>query len=364
MAVVVGVTVLLLAGCRGTEPENATNDVTASIPTLTVAPAPATKSAAMPIMTPTPETAPTATPIPTSAPVPTDTPTPPTSALTPESVDDFSDLYELLSSLDENTAASDILDVLAKSETACLRDEINGRGYQHLYDVGALSLANSLPFLLGSCIEPGRRTDIVIAVVEVSAGDLSDETGECIRAEVAGSNEDSPVHPSPYDNYVPSYQDCLDREQLIEISVSEIAWGFVKVSGDDKDCMRQAVAASFGAAESLGFDNPQYYIDMALAFRLAAIFGCLRTEQIAQFRGEPDTDADITFIECLRYLFTEQFPRLYNEAGANMFSIPPDISPEEWDALETFGNRFDECETDPPVYPTPGAPAPTLRPNG
>ena len=204
----------------------------------------------------------------------------------------------------------------------------------------------------------------MIAVVEASAGELSDETGECIRAEVTESNEDSSVHPSPYDDYVPSYQGCLNREQLIEISVSGIAWGFVKVSGDDKDCMRQAVAASFGAAESLGFGNPQYYTDMALAFRLAAIFGCLRAEQIAQFRGEPDTDVDMALIECLRYLFTEQFPRLYNEVGARMFSIPPYIGPEEWDALETFGNGFDECETDPPAYPTPGAPAPTLRPDG
>ena len=275
----------------------------------------------------------------------------------PESVDDFAALYELLANLDGDTGARDLLDALAESERACLRSEINSAGDQHLYDMEALGLANSPHFFSAFCMEPGRGADIVVALVEASVGGLPDETESCIRAEVTESYKYS----SGRFSYGPPYQDCLNREQLVELSVSELAWGFGEVSEADGECMRQAVAASFGAAERLGSGNPQHSLGIAITFQLAATFGCLSVEQIAALDGVEDA-ADIALIECMRYLFTEQFPRLYNDVGAKMFGDDIDLSQKELDVVESLWDSFDECETDPPVYPTPDAPGPTLRP--
>lgn len=346
-----GLTALLLlswASCQESEPE-------------TTAPG-ATEAASAVEPTPTPETAATATPAPTDRPIPlTATPeatAPPLPNATPESPSDFAVLHELLATIGSDTRLSDIFDALVESESACLREEIGGEVYGAIGGRPALVLVSSpLDLISAFCVEPQRKGDIIVAVMATAVSGLSGETEACIRNEIIENYGDDS---SGSFLYGPSYLNCLNQTQIIELTVYELAWEAGNVGSETRDCMRQAMAAGFGAADRLSSGNPQDSLVITIAFQEVAIYGCLSTEQIAPFFGVEATD--IPVIECLRYMYAERFPRLYNNVGAKMFGSGLDLSPKEQESLESFWDSRQECETDPPAYPTPKAPGPTLRP--
>ena len=346
---------LLLAtlGCQGSDPETATPRATLSATTAVPAPTNTPESAPPPVTgtAPPPQPSPT-TPRPRTA---TPTPVPPTA--TPESPADFAALYETLADLDGSARVGDILEALAESEALCLQKELGGEDYTAVSGQPALDVATMALIASAPCIGPERASDIMVAVMAEAIGELPDETEGCIRDEVTDSHGTD----SGSSLYGPSFMKCLDTEQFAELSASEIAVWAGGVGGDTRECLREVLSAGFGAAEGLGSGNPQHSMGITFTFHNAAIYGCLSDEQIAVFTGE-DAAPSAPAIECLRYLYTQEFPRLYNDIGPRMFGDGLDLSPEQQDAIDAFLDSRAECATNSVAYPTPEGPGPTLRP--
>ena len=149
---------------------------------------------------------------------------------------------------------------------------------------------------------------------------------------------------------------------MIELRVSGLAGRAGGVDGDARHCLWQVVSASFGAAEGLRSGKTQDIMGISVAFRDAAIYGCLSNEQVAFVTGT-DVAVFASSTECFRHLYTQEFPKLYNDLGPKIFGSSLDLSTEEHEIIDAFLQRRAECRTSPAaVYPTPSVPAPMLLP--
>ena len=123
--------------------------------------------------------------------------------------------------------------------------------------------------LLGpTCLEPGRKGDIIVAVIAEALVGLPSETESCIRYEITedhGKGLYSPFLDGP------SFLNCLNQAQTLELSVSELARQFGGVSGDERDCIRQVKATGFSVAERLISGDPQYSMTITFEFTATAI---------------------------------------------------------------------------------------------
>ena len=355
--------VLAGVGCQESEPN--TLATVATEPTQTIAPAPVTAEATQTIApTPIPGRNHTPTPsrpeanTPTVPAPPTNTPIPaPTATLgpTPEPDGDFDALYQLLASLEDNTRVGDILEVLAESEVACLQDEMNQTSYEYMARHPVLTFVTLPQFLTTGCIGTGREAEITVAVLAEAVGGLSMEVEVCIREGIIENNGDG----SRSFYQPPSYLNCLNEEELLRLSVAEIAGQAGSVDSDRKGCLYQVMSAAFGAAEGLQSGNPQDSMAITFTFREAAIYGCLSNEQVAASMG---ASASHSTIDCIRHIYTQEFPRLYNDMGPKMFGSRLDLSTLEKEGIEAFRDKRTECQDNPAVHPTPAAPGPTLLP--
>ena len=353
---------LVAGGCRQSPAETATGAARASAtaPNHEATTIPATALANTPVLA-TATRGPLKATTPASTLSPNNTVIPVTATPQPEQepVDDFGALYQLLPTLDDGTQIGEILDALAASEIACLRGEGKWLDDENVIKRPALDLAVRPNLSAGPCIDPGREADIKVALIARAAGGLSAEAESCIRDEVIEGRSDDLITVLLFQ---PLYMNCLNEEQFLEISVSELAGQAGGVDDDTRKCLRQVISGSFGAAERLRSGNPQDSMAIALTFREAAIYGCLSDEQAASITGA-DVAASVPSTDCLRHLYTQQFPRLYSDIGPGMFGSRLDLSPGELEAIEVFRDRVIECRDDPATaYPTPDAPAPTLRP--
>ena len=253
----------------------------------------------------------------------------------------------------------DLLDALAESEVSCLRSRVDDAIYDAMTQEPALAFATISQFLTTSCIETDRETDIAVALFAEAVGGLPAETEWCIGDEITENYGDGPFKPL---SLQPLYMNCLNEEQFFELSVSELAGKAGGVDDDARDCLRQVLCASFGAASELQSGNPQDGIGITIAFREAAIYGCLGNDQVAIVAG-PDVTISDSSTECLRNLYTREFPKLYNDIGPRIFGSSLDLTPQELAPVESFRDSRAECHVSPAVTdPTPDAPAPTLRP--
>ena len=360
LAVLMALALLGGAGCQESKTEKATPAAVEAASTTTPAPVntpiqrpdgarspePTQRGANVPTI-PTP---PTHTPIP----MPTATPAP-----TPESDEDFTALYRLLDSLEGDTRVGDLMDALAESEVACLEDEVDEEILDAMTREPALAFATIPYFLTASCIETDREADITVAIIAGAVGGLAAETERRIRDEISENYGDDPFRSL---SLQPRFMSCLDEGQALEISVSEISGQAGGVEENARDCLRRAVSASFLAASELQSGNPQDSLAITIAFREAAIYGCLSDEQVAIILGT-DVTTSASSIGFLRNLYTHEFPMLYNSTGPKIFGSSVDLNLEERAAVESFHDSRAECRNDPAgTYPTPDTPAPTPTP--
>ena len=331
-----------MSGCQEQTPQT---------PTATVAaPAPEATASTAATLDSTLESLPTATPLPTVTSIP---PTP-----TPESPSDFAALYDALAKLDSSAQVGDVLSALAESESFCLRKEMGDAEYAAVSGQSALAYATMAHIVSAPCIGPERGGDIMVAVMAEAIRELPTETEACIRDEVTDSYDAG----SGGYLYGLFFLNCLNAEQFAALSASGIAVSAGSVSGDTRECLNEVLSAGLGAADRLGSGNPQDSMAITFIFQDAAIYGCLSNEQITVMAGG-DAALSSSTMECFRYLYTQELPRLYNGIGSKMFGSKLDLSTEEAEAVDAFTGRRIECAEDPPAaYPTPEAPAPTLRP--
>ena len=342
------------AGCQNPEPETATPIATEAAPTIAPTLTPGRTNTPEPSR---PEATTPTVPAPlTNTPIPAPAATP---APTPESDADFAALYQLLARLEGDIKVGDLLDALAESEVSCLRSRVDDAIYNAMTQEPALAFATTPQFLTTSCIETDRETDIAVALFAEAVGGLPAETEWCIGNAITENYGDDPFKPL---SVQPLYMNCLNEEQFFELSVSELAGKAGGVDDDAKGCLRQVLSASFGASSELQSGNPQDGMGITIAFREAAIYGCLGNDQVAIVAG-PDVTISDSNTECLRHLYTREFPKLYNDIGPRIFGSSLDLTPQELAAVESFQESRAECHVSPAVtYPTPDAPAPTLRP--
>ena len=247
---------------------------------------------------------------------------------------------------------------LVQSEASCLRSKVDKAAYDYMTHAPALAFATKPYFLITSCIETDREADIVVALIAEALGGFDAETEWCVRDEIL---ENYGADPRSSLSLMPAHLGCLNEEQMLELSVYELSGKAGGVNSNAYSCLRKVMSGSNDAAERLQSGNPQDSMAISIAFQEAAIFGCLTNEQVASIL-EASTAESGPRTECLRHLYTQDFPRLYNEFGPVIFGSALDLAPEERAAVESFLGLKAQCADNPPgIYPTPDAPAPTLR---